>query len=178
MSHRHKTSGWIVTLSLAAAATAFVALVWLPGHRANRALSDELETKREFVGKAMDFSSAMVAVQKELDRAEAVVKHWRMTAPTKRDIPVLYAKISTLAKGAGLAIERFDPQPMVVHEQLREIPITVTCTGNFGQIHEFLRSLEQLQVAIWADSMHLEKSAKTARDTMCEVNLVVFSDNL
>ena len=78
----------------------------------------------------------------------------------------------------SLAISRFDPQPFVVHEKLQEIPIAMTCSGTFAQIHEFLRAIEGMPVTIWVESMRLEKMAQTAKCVQCELNLVVFSNNL
>ena len=106
------------------------------------------------------------------------MSRWEKAAPKKRDIPRLYGKIDALAKDAQLAISRFDPQPFVVHEKLQEIPITMTCSGTFAQIHEFLRAIEGMPMAIWVESMRLEKTAQTAKHVQCELTLVVFSNNL
>ena len=35
-----------------------------------------------------------------------------------------------------------------------------------------------MPVTIWVESMRLEKTAQTAKDVQCELNLVVFSNNL
>jgi Tfp pilus assembly protein PilO len=60
---------------------------------------------------------------------------------------------------------------------LQEIPITMTCSGKFAEIHSFLRNLERLPPTIWIESMRLDKDARNAKDVRCELNLVVFSDN-
>jgi Tfp pilus assembly protein PilO len=177
MSRPFQQSSWSVTLPLAAIALAYVSLVWLPGRRAIREVQDQVETKRQFVAKAADLPQALALSQRELDKAEAVVARWEKAAPRKRSIPALYGKINALAKDAGLAVARFDPQPFVVHEKVREIPIVVNCSGRFGQVFEFLRTVETLSATVWVESIKLEKTDKDAKDVRCELNLVVFSDN-
>jgi Tfp pilus assembly protein PilO len=168
---------WILTLSLAAVASAYLVLVWLPRHRAIKEMCQEVETKRAFVAQATGVSAALLSVQRELDKAQSAVTRWEKAAPGKRDISGLYGKINALAKDARLVIGRFDPQPFVVHEELHEIPITMGCSGRFAQIHEFLRAIERLPATIWVESMRLEKTSTTAKDVQCELNLVVFSNN-
>ncbi len=172
-----RQSSWIVTLSLAAIAVVHLTLVWLPGRRAVKEMREQVETKQTFVAQATQLSAALIGVQQELDKAESVVAQWEKTAPGKRDIPELYGKINALAKDARLAIGRFDPQPFIVHERLHEIPLTMSCSGTFAQLYEFLRDVERLPATIWVESMRLEKAATNTKEVQCELNLVVFSDN-
>ena len=173
----HRQNSWIVTLSLAAVAVAYLMLVWSPNRQAIKKISDQVETKRAFVAQATGLSKAMIGVQQELDKTQAVVAQWEKTCPGKRDVPALYGKINAVAKDAHLAITRFDPQPFVVHEKLYEIPITMNCAGTFAQIYEFLRSIERLSATIWVESIRLERMAQNAKDVQCELSLVVFSNN-
>ena len=177
MSSPFRQSSWTVTLPLAAIAVAYVSLVWLPGRRAIREVQDQVETKRQFVTQATGLSQALALSQRELDKAEVVVARWEQAAPRKRAIPALYGKINALAKDAGLAIARFDPQPFVVHEKIEEIPIAVGCSGRFAQVFDFLRGIEMLPATVWVESIRLEKTDKDAKDVRCELDLVVFSDN-
>jgi Tfp pilus assembly protein PilO len=171
---RHNT--WIVTVSLASMAIAFMALVWLPGRRNVKELCVQVETKRGIVAQATGLGTMLIGVNQELSKSEAIVTQWEKTAPGKREIPELFGKIDALAKSAHLAIGRFDPQPVVVHERLREIPITMNCSGTFGQIFAFLHEIERLPATIWVESLRIEKTAQNAKDVQCELNLVVFSN--
>jgi Tfp pilus assembly protein PilO len=177
MSSAFRQSSWTVTLPLAAIAVAYVSLVWLPGRRAILEVQEQVETKRQFVSQATELSQALAISQRELDKAEAVVARWEQASPQKRTIPAFYGKINALAKDAGLAIARFDPQAFVVHEKIEEIPITVGCSGGFAQVFDFLRGIEQLPATVWVESIKLEKSDKDTKDVRCELDLVVFSDN-
>jgi Tfp pilus assembly protein PilO len=177
MNAKTRQSGWIVTLSLLAIAVAYVMLSWLPNYRAVKEMRAQLETKRQFVTQADGLATTLVGAQQELDKIKPVITKWEKAAPAKRDIPGLYGKISVLAKDAHLAVGRFDPQPVIVHEKLEEIPLAMNCSGTFAQIHGFIRSVEGLPVTIWVESMRLEKKAQNAKDVQCELNLVVFSNN-
>ncbi len=138
---------------------------------------EQLQMKQDFVAQSAELSAALLATEQELGKAETVTARWEKSAPGRRDIPSLYGKIDDLAKDAQLAISRFDPQPFVVREKVQEIPITMNCTGKFAQIHQFLRGIEGLSATIWVESMRIEKSAANNKDTQCELNLVVFSNN-
>lgn len=142
MSSPFRQSSWTVTLPLTALAVAYVSLVWLPGRRAIREVQDQVETKRQFVTQATGLSQAVALCQQELDKVAVVVGRWEQAVPQKRAIPALYGKINALAKDAGLAIARFDPQRLVVHEKIEEIPIAVHCSGKFAQVFDFIRQIE------------------------------------
>ena len=134
-------------------------------------MREQVETKQSLVAQAAGLSTELIRVQQELDKSESVVTRWEKAAPKKRDIPALYGKIDALAKDAHLAISRFDPQPFVVHEKLQEIPITMTCSGTFAQIYEFLRAIEGLPVTIWVESMRLEKTAQNTKECAVRAKL-------
>ncbi len=177
MPSKLKQNTWIITLSLAALAIVYVKFLWLPGHRANSAMCQEVEEKRAFVTQSAGLAAGLVATHKELQESKALVEQWEKTAPGKRDIPALYAKIDALAKDAHLTIEKLDPQPIVLRQKLQEIPININCVGSFSQIYEFLRTLEGLPVAMWIESLRLDRKSQDTQDVQCELSVVVFSVN-
>jgi Tfp pilus assembly protein PilO len=172
-----RQSSWIITLSMAAMSIAYLTMVWLPGYRAIKEMREQVEAKRSFIAQATGVSAIVNNIQREIGQVESFANQWEKTAPKKRDIPQLYAKIDALAKDAHLAIGRFDPQPFILHEQIQEIPITMTCSGKFTDIHAFLRAMEKLPLTIWVELLRIEKDAKNTKDVQCELNLVVFSNN-
>jgi Tfp pilus assembly protein PilO len=172
-----RQSSWVVTLSLAAIAIVYLKFVWLPGRRAIQEMSQQVEMKQAFLAQSTGVAAMLVGVQHQVDRADSIASEWDKASPGKRGIPQLYGTINSLAKEAHLATGRFDPQPFVTHERLREIPLTMSCTGSFSQLHEFLRELEGLPATIWVDSIRLEKLAPPAQDVQCELSLVVFTNN-
>ncbi|MEN6404967.1 MAG: type 4a pilus biogenesis protein PilO [Thermoguttaceae bacterium] len=173
-----RQSNWIVTLSLAAVAVAYLALVWLPGRKSLEQLRQTVESKRAVISQSTGLSDALLRTHGELDETEAVVRRWEKTAPGKKDSPALYGTLHALAKNSRLSVTRFDPQPIVPHEKIQEIPIVMACSGSFSQIYEFLRRLEQQPQTIWVENLRMDQKVKNTKDIQCELSLVVFSDNL
>ncbi len=177
MTTAFRHSSWLVTASLAAIAVAYLTFVWMPGRRAIQAMQRQVEVQHQFVDKSTGLQASLMAVQQELERTESVAARWERLAPREKDIPSLYGKISALAKDAGLTVSKFDPQPWVGYEQIREIPVSIHGSGSFAQLYDFLRRVEGLPVAIWVKSMKIEKTAASAKDIQSELELVVFSNN-
>jgi len=180
MNASFRQSSWLVTLSLAAIAVVYMTWGWLPGRKAVQKIRDDIETKQATIAQSTGLSSALMDVQREIEKTQSVVDRWDRSAPKQKDLSALFGRINTLAKSAKLTIRRFDPQPPVVYETLREIPIAMSCSGTFAQVYEFLRSVEQLEATIWVESIRMEsiaKDRKDAKDVQCELNLVVFSNN-
>jgi Tfp pilus assembly protein PilO len=97
--------------------------------------------------------------------------------PEERELGVAFGKVHETANKAQVRITKFDPQAPAVYERLRRVPVVVGCTGSFAQIHEFLRTLEEMPLTIWVESMRMEKDPKTGRDVMCEITLGIFANN-
>jgi Tfp pilus assembly protein PilO len=177
MNSTFRRSSWIVTPCLAAIAAAYLTFTWLPSRRAIQQWRGQVQAEQEVVAQATELSAKLVAMQQELQQTEDVAAQWERTAPGKRNIPALFGQINALAKDAGLSINRFDPQPFLLHEKLQEIPITVVCSGTFAEFFQFLRGIEGLPATIWVESIRLEKAAQNAKDVRCELSFAVFSNN-
>lgn len=172
-----RQSSWVVTLSLAAIAIVYLKFVWLPGRRAIQEMTQQIETKQAFLTQSSGLGTMLVGVQRDLDQADSIVAQWEKASPGKRDLPQLYGKINSLAKESHLSTGRFDPQPIVDHEKLRELPLTMSCSGSFAEIHNFLGKLERLPATIWVESIRMEKMPQDTKAIQCELNMVVFSNN-
>jgi len=177
MSSTFRQSSWIVTLSLAGIAVVYMTMVWLPGRKAILEMQSEIDTKRAFVTQSVGQSAALLNIQKELDRTKTVVRQWEDAAPKKKDLAKLFGTIDTMAKDAHLAVSRFDPQPMAVHEKVNEIPLAIKCTGSFAEIFDFIRNVEALPVALWVESMRIDGASQNGKTIGCEISLVIFSNN-
>jgi Tfp pilus assembly protein PilO len=177
MNILRRQGSWVVTLSLTAMAAVYLAFLWLPGHRAIQSLEADVESQRLFLTQATGMSEKAAALQHELDRTEAFTAAWKKTASSQNGISALYGKIHTLAKETGLKVTLFDPQPIMEYEIIREIPLTVACSGTFSQIYEFLRNIEGLPMPIQIHQVILGKMKENVKHMHCELNLVVFSAN-
>jgi len=122
-------------------------------------------------------SEKVPALQRELDRTEAVTAKWEKSSSHKKNISALYGRINALAKDAGLMVTRFDPQPFIEYESIQEIPLSIVCSGMFSEIYDFLRDIEGLPTTMRVIFVKMEKKTGNAKDVQCELGLVVFSVN-
>ncbi len=158
-----------------AIAVVYLALVWLPGHRAITAVQDQVESQRQFVVQAAGLPTMLAGCQRELDAAEAAVARWEKAAPRKRRLAEYFEKINVMAREAGLAVARFRPSTRSLStRRFDEIPLVIDCSGGFAHVYEFLRNVERLPATIWVESIKIENAKKNAKNVTCRVNLVGF----
>jgi len=177
MKTRSKRGDWLLTLPLAAAAVAYVVFVFLPGHRATGELSKQIESRQETIDQADCLHQALLATRKEVDKTEDYTSAWGERAPSRGELSLLHAKIRELASAAGTTITHFDPERTRSYGFLRELPLSVGCTGEFAQVFKFLRGVESLPPTIWINELVLEKMNPTEGHVSCELELVVFTNN-
>jgi Tfp pilus assembly protein PilO len=78
---------------------------------------------------------------------------------------------------AGATISRFEPQPNVNMDTLRQINLAVTSVGSYSEVTKALVALEQLPVALWLEDMEIAPFREDAKKIQLEAKLVVFADN-
>ncbi len=168
---------WLVTIPLVAIAVIHIVFVFFPGRNIITQLRTEIETRQIYISNADSISAALAAAQQELLEARSYIEKWQRTALMVHRLPVLYGNINDLSNRAGTATIRFEPQMLVELGLIRQIPIHMACTGTFTQIHEFIRSMESLPMTFWIYSLQFNKSGQAGGNILCEIDLVVFSDN-
>jgi Tfp pilus assembly protein PilO len=168
---------WLVTIPLVAIAVVHIVFVFLPGRNVITQLRAEIESRQLYISNADSISAALAGAQQELLEARSYIENWQRAALIVHRLPVLYGNINNISNQAGTATTRFEPQMLVELGLIRQIPIHMACTGTFAQTHEFIRSLESLPQTIWIDSLQFNKSGQNGGNVLCEIDLVVFSDN-
>jgi len=168
---------WLVTIGLIAIAVIHIVFAYLPGRKLIDQLRREIECRRLYITDSANVSATLAAAQLDLATAKSYIENWRQVAATTHRLPVLYGTINNLSKQAGITTTRFEPQMVVEFGTIRQIPIHMACTGSFAQIHVFISSLESLPLTIWMDTLRFEKTGQTGEYVLCEINMVVFSDN-
>ena len=170
-------NSWIVILPVGAVAVVYIVWFYLPGTKAIAELRDQIRAKQDFVAESEKSVKALAAGKRELEKTEAYVSVCRLRASDEAELGNVLSTIHETANQAKLRIIRFDPQPPVVYERLRRVPVTVGLVGPFVQIHRFLRSLEEMPSYIWIRSTRLETDVKNGKDVIGEVVLEVFVGN-
>lgn len=166
-----------MTVPMVGVAVAYFMLFFLPGSKAIDELKKQTAEKQAYVEQAGELATALGLAQAELDKARSYYQAWKDNAPRQRELAALFGKINQLAKVAGTTTTRFDPEPLVQRDHLREIPLTMGCSGTNAQIFEFLRGLESLPLSIWVTSVQIEKVNPRTKAVDCEAAVVVFTGN-
>ena len=119
----------------------------------------------------------LAAAQLELSLVKSYIDNWRQLASKTHHLPAVYGSIHNLSKQAGTTPTRFEPQTITDLGVVRQVPINMSFTGTLPQIHEFIRSMEGLPLMIWVESLSIDKSRQAGGNVLCEVKMIVFSDN-
>jgi Tfp pilus assembly protein PilO len=173
----HKPRSWVVTTLLSAAAIAYVVFVFLPGQRAIGGMRKQLHEKQEFIVQADRLAFAISRASTDLQSAIEYAEAWRTAAPAEAKLAATFGRITERAQLAGLAVHRFDPQPLVKLDSVWQAPINLVGEGDFQQICEFLRLVETMPGAVWVQNLRMESGDKGEGRLRCEVTLIVFADN-
>ena len=168
---------WLITAPLVCVALAYLLLVFLPGHNSTTETRTQIQEQEQYISQAQMTVAALQAAQSELSKAIEYTTQWEKDAPTSDSLAQLYGKINELAKATGVTPTRFDPEPVLQRALIREIPISMACTGTFSQIYSFLSRLESLPETTWVTSVVFEKIDQKSQRIACELKLVVFAGN-
>ena len=170
-------SRWIVAVPVVAVAAAYLCFSFVPGQQAIDQLREELSAAEEFVEQVEAFGPAMEITRQECERTRTYVRAWEESAPSEEELSELFGRINLLAKASGTTTTRFDPQPPVVYDEIRRIPVLFACVGSFGQICGLLQELERLEQSVWVEELRMEGSGVDGENVQCDLTLAIFADN-
>jgi len=177
MKTTRRRNSLVVTIPLAAAAAAWVFLVFLPIQRAIGRLGDEENEIRQYCDRSELLLPVLAHTSRDLVDVQERLVRWRQPLPSSGDLTALLGEITASARSAGLRTTRFDPQPMVKYDRIAQMPVEMGVTGSFPRFFAFLRKLETMPRTIWIDRMMIGVAGNGGEDVLCELNLVVFVDN-
>ena len=164
---------WFVTASLVGLTVIYLLVFYLPGKKAMRQLSDELELKRQSVAQADQLRAQIELAQGQLADARQYVsaRHENFAGAS-----TLFAELSRLSNAAGVHTTRFEPAPASEQQQLYQYAVAIGCSGSFAQIYQLLQGVERLPEPIWIDELRIERKEANQGELQCELKLVVFAD--
>jgi Tfp pilus assembly protein PilO len=167
---------WLITALLASLAVAYVAFVFVPAQAAIGTLRDQLNERRQHILQAQGLALPVDHMTRQLARTREVSDGWRAAAPNHAELSANVARLTSEAKEAGVAIERLDPLPPVELAVLSQHAVNVQFHGQFTEVFDFLRRIEELPATIWINHLRVA-SGDSARGTLHgEVNLTIFVD--
>jgi Tfp pilus assembly protein PilO len=166
---------WLITALLASLAVAYVAFVFVPAQAAIGTLRAQLNERRQHIlqGQGLTMPAAHAAAQ--LTRTKEVSAEWRANAPSHAEVSANFAKLTAEAKAAGVVVERLDPLAPVEMAVLSQHAVNVQFHGEFAQVFDFLRRIEELPGTVWISNLRLDADS-SSRSLRGELNLTIFVD--
>ena len=174
---RFRRGSWLVTILLVAVAAIHMTLIFIPGYKNIARLRSEIESRRLYIDNSDATSAKLAAAQQDLLEVRSYIDNWQRAANSAHRLPLLYGNVNELSKKAGTVTTKFEPQMLIEMASLREIPIHLACVGTFAQIHELIRSLENMPQTTWIYSLQLSRAGTNSETVSAEISLVVVSDN-
>jgi len=173
-----RQTNYILAVVLIGIVMLYVVLVFLPNRREAAMLRQQMRTDRAFIAKTAGLSAAIAKVQKELEQVEHYTTKWREEMPAKAEIPRLFAKLDRLAAVAGVSTIRLDPLPIIEHQSIQQVPITLAVAGTFAEVFSLLSGIEMLTEPVWVDDVKIEQPREAGGSVKCELKLVMFASKL
>jgi type IV pilus assembly protein PilO len=103
----------------------------------SEALRVEVEKARADEASLRPFRAQAEALRKRLQAAKERL-------PSEKEMPRLYRQLTDLAFQSGLQVALFIPKPPEDKEDVAEVPITMSCEGNYHQLGAFFARVSRL----------------------------------
>lgn len=167
---------WLITALLASLAVAYVAFIFAPEQAEIGGLRSQLNERRQHILQASSLVLPVDSAVKQLAKTQLVSAHWKQSAPTASGISVCFAQLTSEAQSAGVSIERFDPQPANEMQALAQHGVTVHFHGQFSEVFDFIRRVEELPASVWIPVVRLNTEETSGAKVRGELNLTIFVD--
>jgi Tfp pilus assembly protein PilO len=171
-----KPRTWLITALLAAVSVAYAVFIFLPIQRSIRALSADLQQKRQELVQAQSLARPIEQAKERLSETREVCLQWQEAAPTPASLAMHFASLTQHAEDAGVVIERFDPQLAAEMQVLSQHNVTLQFHGEFAKVFEFLSRLENLPATIWFRNLQLTQVQPGSATLQAELTLTIFVD--
>jgi Tfp pilus assembly protein PilO len=181
MSRRLLSTGkpqrtWLITGLVAAGSLAYVFLVFLPAQRSIQSLRSQIREREQQILHADTLVGPLHQATLRLASTREVSQQWKTAIPSQKQITEQYARLSVAAQEAGVAIERFDPQPPTEIQLLALHGVVVQFQGEFSQVFDFVRRVEAQPGTIWMPHFRVSGDGQTGNTLRGELTLTIFVD--
>lgn len=130
-------AGVFVALALAGIGV-FYQFYVTPAQADLAARTQQLDTLRANIAKAMMMATKVGEFKKEVSDLEARLESLRAVLPEQKDVADLLRRIQTLATQSNLTIRGFKPAPAVTRQLHAEWPIALLLDGTYHNVGMFV----------------------------------------
>jgi Tfp pilus assembly protein PilO len=172
---QRRYNSWFVTVPLLVGCAVYFCYFYRPTQQAIRDMQAEVEVNRTVLATAKALPAQITHARQELAAAKQFVAAWRETAAHRR-LPSVYERLSAIVAEAGAQGAMIVPEPAVRQRFITRVPVTLSCRGSYPQVFRIVSQIQQLPQTLWIDDLRVSRERKTAGDVVCELKLVVFTD--
>lgn len=173
-----RRNSWFVTIPIVVGAVGYLWFVFFPTAKIIRETRNEIHEKEAFIAQSESLHRSVVQIENEVAEARQFTREWHANSAVIGHLSKLLGKITNQVSSAGAIATRLDPQPEVVLDTLRRVPVQMELTGSAGQIFQVLSLLEELPETVWVDEIKLEKSSEAAGNIQGQLKLEIFAVDL
>jgi Tfp pilus assembly protein PilO len=173
---RRAPRSWMITALLASLAVAYVVFVFGPAQAQISTLSARLSERHQHILQADGLVGPVEFATQQLAKTRLVSAAWREAAPSPTQLSACFASLSAQAKASGVSIEQFSPQAATDMQVLEQHGLTIHFHGEFPQIIDFVRRIEELPASIWIPNLRLTRDDQSGSSLRGEMNLTIFVD--
>jgi len=194
-------STWLIIGGAIGVGAIYCVVVLLPLRSAVGNLNDQIQQKQQYVISTGQLPSAIESLQQDVQLAEEYRNLWLEKAGTKDHFAEALGKIHSLIEKEGLQTDRISPEPPKDMESVSSAEVSITLTGPFMGVVQFLNRVESLDEEVLVKGVSIEgyggkdlnanngetglgmgdlagDSASAASGIVtCQVTLVVFTGN-
>jgi type IV pilus assembly protein PilO len=161
---RSTRMGILFGIAIALAAGYYFGLYKADSERLASLRTKELELQRK-LSEVRSIAANIAAFEAEITDLEAKLAVALRQLPNEKQLEVLLADVSNLAKTAGVEIKSFKRQAEQVHDFYAEVPISVQLEGSFHDIARFFDSVSRLPRIVNMGTIQMKVGEASAVET-------------
>ncbi len=135
-----------------------------------RELRDAFLKKKEL---ALDLPAYEAQIIEIRDRFGVVLEQ----LPKQTEVPALLIDVSQAGLSRGLKFDQFRPDEEQYHDFYKTLPISITVTGKFHQLAEFISDLGSLPRIVTVENMNISRKAEQELVMKAELNTYQYLDD-
>lgn len=140
----------------------FVFVIYLPNERACQAARRDILQANRIIDEMPHRIALASEQQKRVAARQDMVRQLDHLLDSEDELHVVLQRVADLAKGAGLRVDRIQPQPLVNRETFRSVPYQISVFGSFRRIASFLKGLESEPTLFVVDRLSLKSESEKA----------------
>lgn len=166
---------WMMLLPLAAMTLAYLNFFFFPYNEKIEAARQELAARRNAVSRGGELADATLAAQARLHEVTEYIEQCEARLIPSGGVHELFGAINDQMTRTDVTPTHMEPARPVKLETLEQIPVTLSCKGDFQKIWSFLVTLDQQKQLFWFDRLSLQPARGDGQGLECSLDLVVFT---